>query len=263
MALRPEEEWARAVMQRSLGVPVEEHDDGSLPGMHDLNIMYADEPPAAAEVTSAADPDATALWKLVNSGGRRIEPNLDGGWMAVLDLSARGRRVLAELPGILRDLESRGVSHVLSDEGRSRTADQQLAHDLGIKNLRQSGTNFRGSIYFTLEPPPARTSGVVPDDGGPLAVWLGDFLREPRRSDNLDKLDRSGSAERHMFVLVPGFAEAPFAVADLLMRDNAPLPITAPNLPSEVTHVWAASRWASGSGMRWDPAGGWSNFSNV
>jgi hypothetical protein len=66
-----------------------------------------------------------------------------------------------------------------------------------------------------------------------------------------------------MFVLVPGFTEAPFGVTDLLMRDNAPLPVDAPNLPTEVTHVWVASLWGSGSGFRWDPAGGWSAFAKL
>lgn len=37
-ALRTEEEWARQVMSLALGVPVLQHDDGSVGGMHDLDV---------------------------------------------------------------------------------------------------------------------------------------------------------------------------------------------------------------------------------
>jgi hypothetical protein len=64
-------------------------------------------------------------------------------------------------------------------------------------------------------------------------------------------------------VLLPSFTTAPFVVADLLMRNDAPLPLVAPLLPSEITHAWAVSTWNSGSGMRWCPAMGWSRFDKV
>jgi hypothetical protein len=77
---------------------------------------------------------------------------------------------------------------------------------------------------------------------------------------NLEKLARSGADERHLFLILPGFAEARFAVIDLLMRDGAPLPDTDPELPPEVTHVWTVSTWRDGSGMRWSPDEGWLRF---
>jgi hypothetical protein len=59
--LRVEEEWARAIISRALSVPVEQNDDGSRNAMHDLRIMYANRPPAAVEVTLAADAEAIEL----------------------------------------------------------------------------------------------------------------------------------------------------------------------------------------------------------
>lgn len=50
--LRLEEVWAQRCIAFALGVPVTQHDDGSQPGMHDLNIEYADRSPGAVEVTS-------------------------------------------------------------------------------------------------------------------------------------------------------------------------------------------------------------------
>jgi len=70
--LRVEEKVVAATIMTTLGLKVEQHDDGKQPGMHDLNIISVDGSPAAVEVTAAADPDSIQLWKLVNgraSGG--------------------------------------------------------------------------------------------------------------------------------------------------------------------------------------------------
>ncbi len=92
---------------------------------------------------------------------------------------------------------------------------------------------------------------------------MAEFLRAPKRRDVLDKLARSGRSERHAFILLPGFAEAPFGVTDLLMRESPPLPLTDPQLPEEVTHVWLVSGWASGRGFRWCRTSGWGFFEKL
>ena len=66
--LRPEEEWARAVVTRALSVPVAQHDDNSQDGMHDLSIVYPNRPPGAMEVTLAADPESIELFGLMQGG---------------------------------------------------------------------------------------------------------------------------------------------------------------------------------------------------
>jgi hypothetical protein len=71
-----------------------------------------------------------------------------------------------------------------------------------------------------------------------------------------------GADERHLFVVFPGFADAPFAETYLLMRPEAPSQTIPPDLPQEVTHIWAAGNWDSGDGMRWSPVGGWERFDN-
>ncbi len=249
------------MIQVALGVPVRTHDDGSMPGMHDLRIVYPDRPSGAVEVTAAADPDAIALWKLVNGSGERwIEPELIGGWMVELNPTARAKRLRSALPGLLRVLESQGLGS-LRPRGHPSTANEDFARDLGVRGLHQSGTQYPGSIYVTLHLPAERSGGWVADNGDALALWIGDFiLHEPARRDVLEKLARSGAEDRHVFVLLPGFTTAPFGVSDLLMRGGPPLPLVAPQLPAEVTHTWAVSTWNSGSGFRWDPQIGWSTF---
>ena len=42
--LRPDEEWARQMIEHDLGVPVVQHDDGSTESAHDLTIQYPSRP---------------------------------------------------------------------------------------------------------------------------------------------------------------------------------------------------------------------------
>jgi len=101
---------------------------------------------------------------------------------------------------------------------------------------------------------------MVAETGDPLAEWLGDYLSSDRLRDVRGKLASALAQEKHAFVILPGFAEAPFVVIDLLMRPSAPLPTLPPELPPEITHVWATSTWVSGVGMRWSPDIGWQSF---
>ncbi len=138
-----------------------------------------------------------------------------------------------------------------------------LAGQLSIMQALQVTTDYPGSIYVM---PPERLSemgGYSPITGDSLAMWLSEWVPDPSRADNLRKLTRSGASERHLFVLLPGFNSAPFAVNDLLMAPNAPLPTVAPTLPAEITQVWTMSTWSSGDGFRWSPETGWARFAKI
>lgn len=105
--LRTEEEWVRQVMEAELGVPVEQHDDNSRPGMHDLDVIYGVGRRAAVEVTAAVDAQSTELWKIVNGQGRWVEGDLVGRWHVWVKPNAR--RLRDELPPFLRGLEHAGI----------------------------------------------------------------------------------------------------------------------------------------------------------
>ncbi|MEU4382799.1 hypothetical protein [Micromonospora echinofusca] len=261
--LRGEERWVKACIEATLpDAEVEQHDDGSKPGMHDLDLIRSGQRFGAVEITSAADPESIPLWKLINKGQRWIEPQLAGGWFVSLLPSARGKRVRAELPSLLAELERLGITEVSSRRRPLHPVAQQL-DALGVVTAGQGGTEFPGSIYPTIHLPDEKSGGMVADAGDALASWFSDWLPEPDQADNLQKLARSAAPERHLFVIFPGFTTAPFSVADLLMRNGAPLPTVPPALPPEITHVWAISTWNSGDGFRWSPADGWSRFSKV
>lgn len=262
--LRGEEKVAAATIACTLGLRVEQHDNGNRPGMHDLNIFTGAGRSAAVEVTAAADPDSIELWKLVNGRDERwIVPNLHGGWMVRLKPTARGKRLLKELPTFLAELEQHRITEIpiqrQPQEGRESL--ETRARILGIVSGTQSRTDFPGSIYLTIDQPPERISGAVDSTGSAVSSWVREFLMNPHQSDVLGKLARSGAKERHAFVLVPGLSSAPFGVVDMLWRpQDDVVPATPPHLPDEVTHVWLMTFWTVGSGLRWSPEGHWERF---
>ena len=258
--LRGEEEWARQLIARQLGVPVEQHDDGSRPGMHDLDIVH-DDRRAAVEVTGAVDQAATELWRVAYRDGRWVEPSLVGGWSVHVDPSAprrQGQTLRRDLPVLLGLFERAGAVAFPTAETVARF--EPLAQALGVVSANQGGTDYPGSIYVTPEVPAERRAGFAQGTGDALAEWVGVFLRADARADVLAKLARSGFDERHVFIVVgtePGLA---FSVVDHLIRNDAPTPTVAPDLPVEVTDAWVASVWDAGRGFRWSPGGGWQTF---
>jgi hypothetical protein len=257
--VRREEEAARRCIGAALdGVVVVWHDDQSQAGMYDLEIRRAGDRVAAVEVTQVLDSEPAVAWDMLNSTGRWIAPVLDGGWAVRLRPEVRVKPLRVELPKFLAALEQAGVRSVGVGSWAPGPL-QQRAEELGIIHASQSGTEFPGSIY----PMPAqtfdKTTGYAADTGDALAEWVGDWLRQPIRSDNLAKLRRSGAAECHMFIILPPMADAEFGVTELFVRGDAPLPTVPPDLPPEVTHVWVAGAWGY-PGMRWSPEAGWERF---
>jgi hypothetical protein len=232
--------------------------------MHDLTIAYPNGTTGAVEVTAAADAQQLELWKLVGGRGKRwIEPVLIGGWVVRILPSTRARALRQQLPSLLHNLERDHVGVVRGDK-TSTDVLNALAGQLGIVEAKRGPTAHPGSIYvMPPERPLKQMGGFSPATGDPLAQWLGEWIPHPSRADNLQKLARSGAPERHLFLLVPGFTSAPFAVKDLLMMAHAPIPIIPPVLPPEITHVWTMSTWSSGDGFRWAPETGWSRFVKV
>lgn len=213
---------------------------------------------AALEVVAAADANAIALWTLVNGVERLTYPSLRGGWTAQLALGTRAKRLLADLPQLLTALERSGTTSLA--RGMPEYA---YARSLGLVSLRQSRTEFPGSVYFLLDLPSERSGGWVADHGNALPAWVSEWLGSPGQADVLAKLASADVDKRHAFVFVPVLSTAPFGVADLLMRENSPLPTDAPALPPPVSHVWAVSMWSSGCGFRWSAGRGWDRFDKL
>lgn len=259
---RVEELWAAAWIEAALpGVAARQHDDGSRASMHDLDLFRGADRFGACEITSVADPEGIALWKLVNDRDERwIEPDLQGGWMLMLSPGCRAKKLKAGLRELLRAIESQGVK----EAGRGRRGLGQFEpalNDLGIIHAFQSDTEYPGSIYFTIEFPIERTGGFVSETGDELADWLNQWASTPEQEHNVTKLINSRAHERHLFVLFHTFAPVPFPVTDILMRSNGPLPSAQLDLPDGITHLWTASLWSTGHLFAWNESGGWSRHS--
>jgi hypothetical protein len=256
--IRADEEWVRGVVASTLETRVEQYDDGSRPGMHDLRIVRGDGD-EALEVTAAADPAAIQLWKLLNGAERRwIVPTLAGGWRVELTPTANAKRILRELPSLLAELERRGVEELESDYLSGPLVHQ--VRQLGITAASQGPTDYPGSIYPLID----QKRWILPPTASPrvsVSSWITGFLSAPERSDVRRKLARSGADRRHAFILVPAFSIVPVNVVRILIHDDEPEQLPPPNIPSEVTDVWVASTLALGSGVRWSADGGWERFS--
>jgi hypothetical protein len=251
--LRPDERWAAALMSAHLGCPVVQHDDGSKSGMYDLDVHRPDGPVGACEVTAAMHAQDAAFWRATKSGARWTEPDLAGGWIVNVRTSASVRDLRKQLPNRLRRYEAAGDRFPLV-EWDCFSKDDDLAA-LGVTSATQSNTDFPGSIYV-LPALDDRHGGFVPDHSNSLPAWLTHWTAEPAQADNLRKLGQSGALERHLFVIVPAFTVAPHTVTDILISDG-PAPEDPPDLPIEVTDVWAMSTWAIGVGYHWSAASGW------
>lgn len=262
-SLRPEEEWARQLLEHELEVPVVLHDDGSERSMFDLRIEYPDQPAGAVEVVGAPDPARTRLWNTVNGGADTlIIPSIAGGWMVSLSLDANVKKVKQSLPDLLRMLESQNVRSI----GRhDQSNEARWARMHGIEGARQSATSYPGSVYFTIGLPAGELSGLVRSDpGDTLAAWVSNLLALDRYADVAAKLVASGLDERHAFILVPLFAgDGSFELVDLLWRDDVTPPSQAPLLPEGIDQVWVVGTFSTGRGFRWSPGGGWSSFEKL
>jgi hypothetical protein len=241
------EQWARRILEKELKRDVTMNDDGSAPGMYDLRIGLAGAPEMAIECVGAVDQIWTETWNVGPAEGP-LQLSITGDWRIVIARESKVKKIRQRVEGLLRELEDRGVHNVRVDHLLKRY-DGELFNELeslGITRaycFRLPGT---GEVHLGM----SRIAGAVDAQGGTVQEWIGGFLLSPQRKDVLDKLDNSGAAERHVFVLVD-FGGAPWSVLSYLSRNIEHPPVAEPNLPSPVTGVWIASLFGT-QGIRWD-----------
>jgi hypothetical protein len=139
--------------------------------------------------------------------------------MVTVTPRCRAKRWQKELPDLLRSLER------ATGPAEREQATEGL-YGLGVVSACRGGTDFQGSIDVTLERDANLTGGLVARTGNCLVTWLNSWMSEEPQRHNLEKLRAARHAERHLFLLLPGFTTAPFSASDLFMRPNAPLPAT-------------------------------------
>ena len=156
-SLSDEEAWARDCIGEALpGCTVNQHDDGSEPGMYDLTITYPDGHLGAVEVTAAVDAQPLELWKLRRRQGKPwTEPALAGGWLVRVQPSARANNLVRQLPGLLGDLERDGlragarcrvIKHLPTRHALSPVSSVSSKPCKGRRNIRGASTSCRPNV---------------------------------------------------------------------------------------------------------------------
>jgi hypothetical protein len=261
--LRPPEEWARQLIERTLGMTVRQHDDGTQPGMYDLDIISGNTVIGVVEVTAAVKPEATAYWRAADHGEPWLDARIVGVWSVHTSPRASVRELRRRLPDLLVKFQEAGIrSYDAPEEWERRPPDPDAAA-LGVTSALNGPSDSLGRIYLM---PPSDSKPIATfaaETGNVLIDWAVGWLGQPSQADNLRKLHTPAVPQRHLFLILPPLTIAPDEAVMVLLSgsDRPALPSEPPMLPTPLTHLWIASGWNVPFGVRWDPDSGWLLFS--
>jgi hypothetical protein len=241
------EEWARRIVEKELGRTVVINDDGSAPGMYDLRVGSADAPEIAIECVGAVDQTYTETWNIGPAKGP-LQLSIKGNWIVEIAATARVKAIRQSIEQLLQELETRRIYNVYVDYRLEWDAPALFRKLDSLKITHASCYTQQGvgKVHLTMP----GTGGFVDKHGSALPAWVGEFLHHPARQDVLGKLQRSGAAERHAF-LIATLKGVPWPVESYLMGNLDHVPGQAPDLPVPVTGVWVVSGMAR-RGVRWE-----------
>lgn len=245
--LRPEEEWARKVIERHLGCAVERNDDGSKPSMYDLRVGLEATPDIAIECVRDIDEEAITVWKR-GPGESPIKVEAPGDWVIELGRNADVREIKKILSSLLARLHAAGEFNVLADDhlqGRDDGLFLELTK-LGINYVQCGNRQGPGRVHFTM----ALVGGIVDESGNDIADWLSNFLKRDDCGDNLRKLAVSGAKHRHIFIM-PTLNGTFIAPMFHHFEKSFALPQKAPTLPPQITAAWIVPT-ATHTGLFWN-----------
>jgi hypothetical protein len=224
------EQLAPRVLGRSLGRR-NRRDGRDRSGLR-VDFTYDECAPAVAlEVTGIHAPQDRQLWGEID---KRLEPQLMrlavveklGTWLIVLDATANVRRLLAEVPDLMRsglsfrpgEYTSDDLLAVPREEATASVARHQHFQSLGLVALERQGMVEDGVRCMAFG-----TEGELVGFEERIAAAI---------SDNSRKLDETGDRERHLAIFVYDFR-----ASRLVERTGLP------TLPEEVDYVWVMHTW--------------------
>lgn len=226
---RPEEQVARHIVSTVLGVPVTRFEDGKANRQVDALIRYRDRDAAVkdAPLEVVADHNSAfmAQWEALGRRGRKLDvPGLRDGWLVQLRHRAKVSRVKSVLPALLLAWQDSPPG------GEPWEANEDL-YRLGVLHAEPNANMPLGRVYLSSE----GFWGFAGDERA-VAEWVERMLSE--QPDVPAKLAaHPGAGERHAFIWAPPSSD--FGVqARLEIGGDDPFPVTPPQLPSGVTHVW-------------------------
>ena len=245
------EEWARRIIQAETGKSVVIHDDGSKNGMYDLRIGPADAPTVAIECVGAVDQAFTETWNVGPARGP-FHLQIQGDWNVTVKSGAHIKTIKKELEQLLLELERQEIYDVRVDYRLKRHSKKLFDsfEALQIEYLSRYRENGTGKVQLVMP----GIGGAEDTQGHSVPGWISDFLRDTAQKDVLDKLQRSGAPECHVFIPVSSRG-ASWSVISYLTGKFDYLPNQSPSLLSPVMQVWIISTVSfSKKGIRWDGA---------
>lgn len=227
----------------------EQHGDGGL--RHDFWLYRPDRDRAALEVTSVRDENRMRVGHKISEYGRVIEAEYcNRSWAVWLNSDVRYLEIKESIDQRLAELEKQGIERVrpvrsVSDPSTVREVRSELSVDHAAASANERAT--------------ARLHLHIKGTGDYVHAGKVSDAVETEAEKNRGKLDETGAVERHLFVYA---MHTDAAASALTMSDPGE---DSPNLPSEVTHVWAAACrlvaynefvvWRARSGEPWRSAG--------
>ncbi len=240
------EAWAKAVVERALGVSVVIHDDGSAASMYDLRVGPADAPEMAIEVSGAVDSLQTQTWNTGPAKGA-VQLPIQGDWVVTVEPGFPGHKAAGVLTPILQSVEALGSPNVdlRGQEGSGAHPVAVLMASAKIISLDCIKTAGTGAVYMTMDGFAA--TGAV--GATSLPAWVSDWLVDPVRSDVVSKLLASNAVRKDVFIAAE--SGTPDDVLVYLSGLVTNVPATAPVLPSGIDGVWVCpTQWYEG--VYWD-----------
>lgn len=201
-------------------------------GCHDFNLEYSDGAVVAVEVTTSTEQSQEATVAAITDprkGGAFIKTTLcQKDWYIHPLPNANINRIRALADKYLYDIEAEGLEHFFSgmDTGYYSSVDR-IYEELGIERGRVARWKVSGQIGIAT---PGGGGFVMPENLQ-KAIEI-----EASKPDNCKKLRLAGTLERHLFVYVSSLN----FLAWIALAEGD-MPTEPPNLPDEITDVWAVT----------------------
>jgi hypothetical protein len=239
---RPTESWdeelARDIVSTVLGVPAERFEDGTAPAQIDALIDYPDRR-ATLEIVADVEPTFRAQQAaLYGKHKEAVEVSeLRKSWMVVLRPEANIKNVKRRLPALLLDLQDNPTP-----QRKPSDFEPSELHRLGIwRASPMDRSTTPGRVRLFQQP----FGGFVGDERT-VGGWAERVLRE--------QFDVPAKLAAHIWVTITSDMGVQM---QLEPGEDQPFPVTPPQLPAGVTHVWVADQVRFKGVLAWFPDRGW------
>lgn len=254
---RPDEDVARDLMSKALGVDVRRNDDGSRQGMFDIAFTLPDGRSGAAEMTSITDP-LDRQW--IANAHYDEERHIDGSaWAWMVKRNGRVitlRELMAHLAVLAPLAEARDQPDLemlveYPELWGNSSLDWLVRSGIDIYAFRT--TTHPGRVSFAGD----NKGGAVSDTLDQLLDWLEQELTDRRYDGDFAKINGSSCTEQHLVLRVDIGNRIPDEEAMALMDRESTLPKRPPSIPGRhLTGLWLIPEFGW-SAICWTVDSGW------